>query len=571
MAYTKQTWADLPSKTTPINAARLGHIEDGIYDAASVADTANSGLANKVDKVAGYGLSKNNYSDTDKTKVDGLGTAASKDSTNAVEAASTDLVESGAVYYEINEVKQDLNDTDLAVGALQTSVTNLGKYKAEADSIAPVELDATGASQAYAVDEQFYLLDVLLTATSPIAQNDAIVVYPTAGYNCKPSDSVTGQIAQKVSWDDVEGYVGKNELENKVYSQTTGGITVKRNSDDSIEISGTATTNVRLYLNGSSNKDLVYNGSYILDGCPDGGGNTKYGIELNATGIQTKYLYDSGELSIDFTPSNPFYIAIVIYNGAVISTPVTFKPMLRKAGTPSDYVPYLTPNTDLLSYADNGILGAKNLILLEYNDLVNNLSATRTLIDGVLTINCAAANNSGCYISSARLRSKLNFLGNIPVILSFDYKGDSNFTGKIGYESESNITTDYKHYESYINDVSQIASCVFYSSDTLSAHTITVKNFMIRLVSDTEPTYQPYAKTNIQLTQDKAETSVISEYVEDGATCVKSGGYSANDLFIRNGKIGKATTSIAQGATFTLNTNYIETDIGSLITALLNA
>ena len=177
MAYTKQTWADLPSKTTPISANRLNHIEDGIYDAAAVADNAAGAIGN-------------------------LGSAAYKDSTNAVEAASTDLVESGAVYYEINEVKQDLNDTDLAVGALQTSVTNLGKYKAEADSIAPVELDATGASQAYAVDEQFYLLDVLLTATSPIAQNDAIVVYPTAGYNCKPSDSVTGQI--KTNSDDIK-------------------------------------------------------------------------------------------------------------------------------------------------------------------------------------------------------------------------------------------------------------------------------------------------------------------------------------------------------------------------------
>ena len=42
MAYTKQTWADLPSKTTPINAERLTHIEDGIFNAAQTADTAAS-------------------------------------------------------------------------------------------------------------------------------------------------------------------------------------------------------------------------------------------------------------------------------------------------------------------------------------------------------------------------------------------------------------------------------------------------------------------------------------------------------------------------------------------------
>lgn len=49
MAYTKQTWVDLPSKTTPINAARLGHIEDGIYDAANKADDAYNGLSGKQD------------------------------------------------------------------------------------------------------------------------------------------------------------------------------------------------------------------------------------------------------------------------------------------------------------------------------------------------------------------------------------------------------------------------------------------------------------------------------------------------------------------------------------------
>ena len=132
-----------------------------------------------------------------------LGTAASKDSTNAVTQASTDLVESGAVFAAVNAVAQDLSDANLAITALQTASTNLGKYKAEADSIAPVELDATGASQAYEVDDQFYLIDVLLTATSPIAQNDAIIVYPTSEYNCKLADSVSKQIKDKTNKTDI--------------------------------------------------------------------------------------------------------------------------------------------------------------------------------------------------------------------------------------------------------------------------------------------------------------------------------------------------------------------------------
>lgn len=40
MAYTKQTWTNLPSETTPFSATRMEHIEDGIYDAHNLAKDA---------------------------------------------------------------------------------------------------------------------------------------------------------------------------------------------------------------------------------------------------------------------------------------------------------------------------------------------------------------------------------------------------------------------------------------------------------------------------------------------------------------------------------------------------
>ena len=79
MAYEKQTWENLPSQTTPINADRLTHIEDGIFNAAATADTAASdassaisGLADKVDKGEGKGLSTNDFTDALKTKLDNV-------------------------------------------------------------------------------------------------------------------------------------------------------------------------------------------------------------------------------------------------------------------------------------------------------------------------------------------------------------------------------------------------------------------------------------------------------------------------------------------------------------------
>lgn len=48
MAYTKQTWTDGPDGDTPLSAARLGHIEDGIEAAADTADDAVPASANSV-------------------------------------------------------------------------------------------------------------------------------------------------------------------------------------------------------------------------------------------------------------------------------------------------------------------------------------------------------------------------------------------------------------------------------------------------------------------------------------------------------------------------------------------
>lgn len=42
MAYTVQSWADLPDTSTPITAARLAHIETGIFNAAATADAGGA-------------------------------------------------------------------------------------------------------------------------------------------------------------------------------------------------------------------------------------------------------------------------------------------------------------------------------------------------------------------------------------------------------------------------------------------------------------------------------------------------------------------------------------------------
>lgn len=49
MAYTKQTWSDLPNTTTPINATRLNHMEDGIEDALTDDNIKNTATSSTTD------------------------------------------------------------------------------------------------------------------------------------------------------------------------------------------------------------------------------------------------------------------------------------------------------------------------------------------------------------------------------------------------------------------------------------------------------------------------------------------------------------------------------------------
>lgn len=44
MSYVKQTWEDLPSQNTPITAARLNHMEDGIKGGNDLADNLNTSI-----------------------------------------------------------------------------------------------------------------------------------------------------------------------------------------------------------------------------------------------------------------------------------------------------------------------------------------------------------------------------------------------------------------------------------------------------------------------------------------------------------------------------------------------
>lgn len=87
---------------------------------------------------------------------------------------------------------------------------------------------------------------------------------------------------------------------------------------------------------------------------------------------------------------------------------------------------------------------------------------------------------------------------------------------------------------------------------------------MIRLATDSDPTYQPYAMTNKELTDAKANKSDLASISITGTTNNTGATILAGTYFYLDGTLVRAIVSIASNATFTLNTNYEVVTAGGL-------
>ena len=129
----------------------------------------------------------------------------------------------------------------------------------------------------------------------------------------------------------------------------------------------------------------------------------------------------------------------------------------------------------------------------------------------------------------------------------FDYGDGLSFTVDGGYYSD-----DYAVLGLHI---------IVFSGTALPVGGITFKP-MLRDARILDPTYEPYAKTNQQLTADKAERNDLSTIHATGSTNVTGTPINAGSFFYLNNQFCKALQYIDNGATFTENTNYKNTNLG---------
>lgn len=133
-------------------------------------------------------------------------------------------------------------------------------------------------------------------------------------------------------------YTGDNLLNVEKTTQTVSGVTFTINEDKTIIANGTASALITFNLINTT--FTLASGQYYLSGCPSGGSDSTYRLDINngADGNQRDYGNGSSfTLSESTTISN---VRIRIASGATVNR-LEFKPMINTGSAAQPYEPYV--------------------------------------------------------------------------------------------------------------------------------------------------------------------------------------------------------------------------------------
>ena len=248
-------------------------------------------------------------------------------------------------------------------------------------------------------------------------------------------------------------------------------------------------------------------------------------------------------------------------SGTVVATQTVY-PMLRDARIiDPTFAPYAPTNHELMSYKANGKVGAKNLLddsnivgldnMNQSGDIfTSNNTDTRSYFDLYIDI------WDGTTYIQGLVNETVSSIGHYEYSVSIP--NNANRLRVLHNGSQRNIGVNFN---------TSVTGAFIISLDITGVDPTTVGglsfgNIMIRIAEDTDPNYQPYAKTNKQLTADKAERNDLATLNLTGSTNTTGAQIDEGTYFYLNGSYCKATTNIANGATFTLNTNFETVSVG---------
>lgn len=322
---------------------------------------------------------------------------------------------------------------------------------------------------------------------------------------------------------------GVNLLKCTMSNHTINGVTFSVNNGV-ITLSGTSTGEINVGdSSGTIGKisGLKEGQVYTLNGCPANGGSDTYRLVIINENDMSEYYADMGG-GIEFTAKNTTYIVYIRANSGVNLSNLVFKPMLHKADIEdSTYRPY-NPQAIQNQLNAQGVLGAKNLLKypyiyttrtvngMTYTDLGNG--AVRATSEGATTGN---ADFHFAYFNESTLPKGKYYLSdggastNSVRIIVNKHNGSTYLSQLVAMDANHHdveIDVDYDGY----TDV----RVLIWASTGATVNNLTFYP-MLRLASDPDDTYQPYAMTNRELTENKISiedlktiTAASSDFVD---------------------------------------------------------
>lgn len=136
-------------------------------------------------------------------------------------------------------------------------------------------------------------------------------------------------------------YSGKNLLRNNYgNAETISGVTFTKNPDGTITANGTATAGINYYINGSSTRWAIPEGTYTLSTGGSNGTSSTYFVFID--GSSDVYWNSAAPRLTQTVPSGGLNISprIVVRQGQTLNN-VVFKPMLEQGSTATSFEPYV--------------------------------------------------------------------------------------------------------------------------------------------------------------------------------------------------------------------------------------
>lgn len=452
---------------------------------------------------------------------------------------------------------------------LAYSNTNTVTYTPESDTVGfPRCYQSTGVSQT-AIDSAMLEIGSSRSSFAPYSN-----VCPITGW--------TGANVTRT---------GKNLLKNNATSGSSNGITWTVNSDGSIALSGTATAAVSVTINSSFNIAMLYKGTVTLV-CSYGAAynptiaGLNFQSDIYADGVY-KTTLQNGQTYVTFS-GNTIEVGLSrlrIQSGTVIPAGTVYYPQIEIGSTATAYEPY-SANTYSVSWQSEagtvygGTLDLTKGKLTVDRAMVEITKTSRfrtwstgndrlplfdteaaTLKYGKLVCNALKMANNYSNVVNTDSSAALNQGG---IVLHFPgIKGDN--------ATEENTQAYIASLGYNINIVYELANPVTYDLTPQDIAMLKGSNNIWADCGDTTLTYradiQAYIDQRIRAAQ-SATRSIIAG-IETAMKASKA--YSAGDLLIVGDTLYKATTAIANGATFTPGTNVNATTVAEQLILLANA